>query len=960
MKKRLLSILLLCCMVLTLPLGMAAAEETAGTATEVKTSEGLTAALEGSAETVRLGANITITTEDSLTVRRTVTLNLNGCVLEKAGSGSVIKVDSGGNLTLMDSNTIAEHKFTPDANGVWGLDEQNGTETVTGGVIAGGTGTDGCGGGVFVSGGGSFTMNGGSIAGCVVRTTTGYALGGGVYVANRGTFNMTGGSIENCKASADGSSAFGGGIYNAGRTTLSGTAKIRNCQAANAGGGIYDYSILNISDNVEIEITSCTAPLWSAMVASGTISGGTFNGTVTSGGRITGGTFNGEVRNVGTITGGTFNGQVTNPGCITGGTFKGGITGTPALATGSGAANDPYQIGTAAGLKWFRDMVNSGEYGLCAELTDDIDLENEAWTPIMPIAISTEDANYGYCGIFDGGGHTISGLNVTGNSEYAGLFGYTSNATIRNLTVAGSVTGPSESGIVGGIVGYAGYGTIENCGNLCIVNGNTAGGIVGHAYSTTISACYNAGEISGGSNAAGGLVGWFQGAKGVFYDCYNVGTVSSVNNYAGGIVGLAGVCRVYNCYNAGAVTSDGDGAYGIGYGAWIENSYYLKGTTADSHIGAIEKSAEEFADGTVLALLKAGERGSNADPWADTCQYVDAASLTLPVFRNQNTHKHTLQHVEAKAATTSEEGNIEYWYCEACGRYFADGTAAKEITKADTVLARLPYIVDLPGYPVTVPDKTEHGSVTVSPKNASAGSTVTVTVTPDSGYVLETISVTDRNGSDLKLADKGGGRFTFTMPSGPVTVAVTFMDDNTMLNFFVDVPAGAYYYDAVLWAAEGGIAAGTDAVHFSPDDTCTRAQIVTFLWRAAGSPVVNYLMPFTDVDEGAYYAEAVRWAASTGIVTGLTETAFGPNGACTRAQAVTFLFRAAAANGLEAVTLADLLSGFEDAASVPGYAVPAMNWALSRDIVKGSGTQLLPGDTCTRAQIVTFLWRCMK
>lgn len=203
-----------------------------------------------------------------------------------------------------------------------------------------------------------------------------------------------------------------------------------------------------------------------------------------------------------------------------------------------------------------------------------------------------------------------------------------------------------------------------------------------------------------------------------------------------------------------------------------------------------------------------------------------------------------------------------------------------------------------PRYDVAVSDGA-HGSVTVSPKSASKGSTVTVTVTPDKGYTLETLSVTDRNGSALNLTDKGGGQYTFTMPSSPVTVAATFMDDNTMLNFFVDVPAGAYYYDAVLWAAEGGIVTGTDAVHFSPDASCTRAQLVTFLWRAAGSPVVNYAMNFNDVDSGTYYAEAVRWAASEKVVEGTTAETFAPDAAVTRAQVVTMLYRFAKAQGMD-------------------------------------------------------------
>ena len=262
-----------------------------------------------------------------------------------------------------------------------------------------------------------------------------------------------------------------------------------------------------------------------------------------------------------------------------------------------------------------------------------------------------------------------------------------------------------------------------------------------------------------------------------------------------------------------------------------------------------------------------------------------------------------------------------------------------------------------PTYSVSTPSKTEHGTVTVSPKSASKGDTVTVTVKPDSGYVLETLTVTDKNGNELTLKDKGNGKYTFTMPASKVTVTATFMDDNTMLNFFVDVKASDYYYDAVLWAAQNGITSGTDAEHFSPNQPCTRAQIVTFLWRAAGSPVVNYAMNMSDVPEGSYYAEAVRWALSEGIATGTTENTFSPDSECTRAQAVAFLFRYAAS---EAVTLQELVSGFSDADSVPGYALPAMNWALAEEIVQGNGSKLMPNDSCTRAQIVTFLFRAYQ
>lgn len=262
-----------------------------------------------------------------------------------------------------------------------------------------------------------------------------------------------------------------------------------------------------------------------------------------------------------------------------------------------------------------------------------------------------------------------------------------------------------------------------------------------------------------------------------------------------------------------------------------------------------------------------------------------------------------------------------------------------------------------PTYPISAPGKSENGSVTISPRSAEKGDIVTITVTPDSGYVLETISVTDRNGNDLKLTDRGNGKYTFTMPCSRVEVKVTFMEDNSVLNFFYDVPNGAYYYDAVKWAVDNGITGGVGNSLFAPNQPCTRGQIVTFLWRAAGSPVVNYAMNMTDVAEDAYYGEAVRWALSEGITTGIGDITFGPDAACTRAQAVAFLFRYAVASGMDAVTLADLISGFADAASVPGYAVSAMNWALSQGIMQGSGGRLLPNGTCTRGQLMTFLYR---
>ena len=255
-----------------------------------------------------------------------------------------------------------------------------------------------------------------------------------------------------------------------------------------------------------------------------------------------------------------------------------------------------------------------------------------------------------------------------------------------------------------------------------------------------------------------------------------------------------------------------------------------------------------------------------------------------------------------------------------------------------------------PSYSVSV-DDVKHGTVTVSPESASKGDTVTITVTPDKGYVLESLTVLDKDGKALELTDKGSGKYTFTMPAGKVTVKAVFMDDNTMLNFFTDVHAEDYYYDAVLWAAQKGITGGMSDTLFAPNAACTRAQIVTFLWRAAGSPEPSALSDFADVPSDKYYAKAVAWAVENGITNGTTDTTFGPDDICTRAHGVTFLYRAAK------VTASVGASAFTDVADSAYYA-DAVKWATEQGITNGISSSLFgPHNNCTRAHIVTFLYR---
>ena len=1030
-----------------------------------------------------------------LTITGNVTLDLNGYVLKMTGAGSVIYVGPGATLTLTDSKPRAIHKFTPNANDLWVLDETNGTETVRGGVITGGTGypfslssgSVNCGGGVYIAPGGQLTMTGGNIIGCsaefgggvciypgrdgeqmpfsmsggsiigcsaeygggvyasgkfqmsgqaVIRSCTAegtsfncgggvyvdgsfemsgeaiiegcqaiseYAYGGGVFVNSSRSFVMSEkAKIEGCQAiSTPSSPSKGGGVHLANNTkfTLSGSAVIQNCKADNSdgsgkayGGGVSAANVREITLADSARIADCIAANGSGLYITGSQmypadygkllanggsvegdvvlgeadnpctvigSGGTvFNGkvTVTPGSTIEKGTFNGEVINNGTITGGVFNSTVSGSGTIKGGTFN-----TP--ITGSGTESDPYQISTAAQLKRFRDIVNgtggqTQNPAACAKLMNDIVLNDgtfdangtytsgssntapEEWTPIGKYTDDNDKTPY--TGTFDGQGHTIKGLYVNSASDaYVGLFGCLEGAAVRNLTVDGYIQGYKTAG---GIAGYASNAAIENCSNHCSV-------------------------LGGSDSMIGGIAGLnFDGAK--IIDCYNVGTIRNSNVFepCGGIVwGNAGT--VSNCYNVGTISGNVyDGEIVGKNSGTVENCYYLAGTNLNA-VGQSDssgkttktesKTAAEFADGTVLNLLING-RADSEHPWYETCIYLEAAGKTLPVFKWQ--HQHQLTHVLAKDPTMSEVGNIEYWYCPVCGKYFADANGDHEITQAETVIPKRQSSGGGSGgsssYPITVPSKTENGTVTVSPKNASAGSTVTITVKPDSGYVLETISVTDKNGNDLKLTDKSNGKYTFTMPTSKVEIKVTFMEDNSVLNFFYDVPNDAYYYEAVKWAAENGITGGVGNSLFAPNQPCTRAQIVTFLWRAAGSPVVNYLMPFTDVDEGAYYAEAVRWAASCGIVTGLTETTFGTNGVCTRAQAAAMIYRCAQAQGKGFTGAWMFHLPFTD---VPEWAYESVAWCYMNGVTTGvSETSFAPDNDCTRAQIVTFLWRAFS
>ena len=587
------------------------------------------------------------------------------------------------------------------------------------------------GGGVYVNSSSSFEMSGeAKIKGCQAISNSSYSSnGGGVYVSSSSSFVMSEkAQIEDCKAISNSfKSSNGGGVFLANGTSLalSGNAVIQNCTATNSvnsgeayGGGVRAFYVREITLEGSASIAGCaaangsglyitgsTTPGYGKLFANGgsvdgdvvlgdttegpcTITGSgetVFNGkvTVTPGSTIESGTFNGEVINNGTITGGVFNNTVSGSGTITGGTFN-----TP--MTGSGTKTDPYQISTADQLKLFRDKVNDAktkeETKICAVLTADIDLKNEEWTPI---GIGNGTRNNGatidfpYSGTFDGNGHTISGLNVNYRNKNGGLFCYVMNATIKNLTVAGSVTHSSGDGVAyGGIVGCADSSTIENCTNRCTVTGNWyAGGIVGWSTDSDIIGCANFGNISSPS-FSGGICGRIDGendAAGIdatIRDCYNVGMVSG--NYAGGITGQSDSedidILIANCYNVGSLHGSTNTGEIIGdlsgpICTTIDNCYYLPTRNPASTSDRVNvkrtdsKTAAEFADGTVRKLLKAGERDNNADPWADECQYLAEADKTLPVFNGQgDAHDHQ--------SNDWESNETEHWQVCTCGAVF--------------------------------------------------------------------------------------------------------------------------------------------------------------------------------------------------------------------------------------------------------------------------------------------------
>ena len=576
--------------------------------------------------------------------------------------------------------------------------------------------------------------------------------------------------------------------------------------------------------------------------------------------------------------------------------------------------------------------------------------------------------------ILNNGNLTITGTGKVDNISHAKGALYNKGTVVVN---GGTFDRSKENGKTSNDSGSNSWYTIKNVGSMTIHDGatvQTAGNntTLGKFSSLVSNGYFNAGDYTNNRGLEQPILtidgGTFRGGLNTIKNddrarlTINGGTFS---NYYQAVVQNHNIAEI----TGGTFTAASDanaktyGIYNCGCGAEIDlGTLTVSGGTFTGATYAVADVSSENADvtisggqfaGTKAAIFKSSTSKatiavSGGKFSSDPSVYVVGNGNTNIVKRDGSEGAYTYT-VLAKSGLTSG-----VYLTNPSGALASNYYVSSTANGVWTVSYSAPYSGGSssdPTYSVSTPSKTENGSVTVSPKSASKGDTVTVTVKPDSGYVLETLTVTDKNGNELTLKDKGNGKYTFTMPAGKVEVKATFMEDNSMLNFFYDVPNNAYFYEAVKWAVKNGITTGVGDNLFAPEQPCTRAQIVTFLWRAAGSPEPKGAASgMTDVVSGSYYEKAVAWAIENGITTGTTTSTFSPDATCTRAQAVTFLARALKAKAASAAEFSDVPTG--------SYFADAVAWAAANGVTEGIGGGLFGSDNdCTRGQIVTFLYR---
>ena len=682
-----------------------------------------------------------------------------------------------------------------------------------------------------------------------------------------------------------------------------------------------------------------------------------------------------------------------------------------------------YHFTTAEQLAGLAQLVNDKTASVSFEgktiyLDNDLDLSGSQWTPIG------DGSNHErfFAGTFDGQHHKIMNLyhHYTGDELVRnGLFGVVSDGgTLKNLLVIDADIASNDGSLLAGILAdWVNGGTVENCYTSGKIENNVGdkmvGGLIGQCtWSTQVKGCgSDATVISTESDedhvdTVGGLIGQWENSadSSSITDCWFGGSVSCENIYSavGGILGAnfdenqPGV-DIQNCLVATREIRCAEPGNITWIGA-VVNGQVTNCIWPDTPPDGVTLDEETYPDnkGNYLAVVKlvvdsdAGTAGADptfnqsscgtavsnftsADVLAGLKNNASAdvewvAGIKHPTFSWDKWHiSADYTAVDAAIEKANALNENDYRDFSAVKAALDAVVRGKNITEQSEVDAMAKAIEDAinalvrrssggsssPSYSVTTPSKTENGTVTVSPRSAEKGDTVTITAKPDSGYQLDDLTVTDKNGNELKLTDKGNGKYIFTMPASKVTVSATFAPEKSAADYFADVPANSYYADAVLWAAKNGITGGIGNGLFGPNQPCTRAQIVTFLWRAAGSPEPKAMSSFADVSTDAYYAKAVAWAVENGITTGTGDGKFSPDATCTRAQSVTFLFRAIG-------KLVDSKAEFSDVLTDSYYA-NAVAWAVENGVTNGIGDGLFgPDNSCTRAQIVTFLYRAYQ
>ncbi|WP_337937182.1 S-layer homology domain-containing protein [Anaerotignum faecicola] len=678
---------------------------------------------------------------------------------------------------------------------------------------------------------------------------------------------------------------------------------------------------------------------------------------------------------------------------------------------GSGTVTDPWVISTVDDLQKLAETVNDGEsYSGKYFIQDtDLDLMGITWEPI-----GYTDGGYYFSGHYDGKNHSISNATSTGKVDVdgqatVGIFGCIIEGSVSNLHVKNanfSVNGEGGYSLAGGIAGITFDSDITNCSvensslkgeKTLVANNACVGGITGYSVHGIFQNCASANNKIISQTYAGGIVGEIDDSisnnegGSAFTNCYVAeGNISAfaddVQDYsiAGGFIGqvTADNPTLENCYVYDTLTSITDTkAYFKYTGVIVGNrytnlpNYEAKITTNTCYYGectvdadnvsdgnagtAVEKTEVEFADGTVKGLL--GEVFIQGEKYpvlasspADYTKVDEAIAAAKAIDGSRYTNYADVE--AAISAVDRNKSKLEQAEVDKMAKDIRDAIDAL-VKKSNSSSSGGGGGSSTPRYAVTVPDKTENGSLSVTPKNAKKGSDVTITATPDKGYEVDDIVAKDAKGNKLTLKDNGDGTYTFTMPASKVTVTVAFAEKKAEPivpeKLFADVSAEEYYYEAVKWASENGVTGGIGENLFGANLPCTRAQIVTFLWRAAGSPEPKGMSGFVDVSADAYYVKAVAWAVEQGIVSGTSATTFSPDAVCTRAQSVAFLYRAFG----EKVNKA---AGFSDV-SADAYYADAVAWAVENGVASGIGGGLFaPDQNCARGQIVAFLYRAYQ